>query len=57
MTILGVKKFINVNINKLDDYKSHSLKLIIIKKLFKTKSKLLLNKINKIKKYGKKNSS
>ena len=57
MTILGVKKFINVNINKLDDHKSHSLKAEYYKKFLKTKSKLLLNKINKIKSYGKKNSS
>ena len=57
MTILGVKKFINVNINKLDDHKSHSLKAEYYKKFFKTKSKLLLNRINKIKSYGKKNSS
>ena len=57
MTILGVKKFINVNINKLDDHKSDSLKAEYYKKFLKTKSKLLLNKINKIKSYGKKNSS
>ena len=57
MTILGVKKFINVNINKLDDHKSHGLKAEYYKKFFKTKSKLLLNRINKIKSYGKKNSS
>ena len=57
MTILGVKKFINVNINKLDDHKSHSLKAEYYKNFLKTKSKLLLNKINKIKSYGKKNSS
>jgi len=57
MTILGVKKFINVNINKLDDHKSHGLKAEYYKKFLKTKSKLLLNRINKIKSYGKKNSS
>ena len=57
MTIVGVKKFINANINKLDDHKSHSLKAEYYKKFLKTKSKLLLNKINKIKSYGKKNSS
>ena len=57
MTILGVKKFINVNINKLDDHKSHSLKADYYKKFLKTKSRLLLNKINKIKSYGKKDSS
>tara|TARA_B100000575_G_C22973120_1_gene561722 strand:- start:373 stop:753 length:381 start_codon:yes stop_codon:yes gene_type:complete len=57
MTIMGVKKFIDVNINKLDDHKSHSLKVDYYKQLLKTKSKLLLNKINKIKSYGKKDSS
>ena len=57
MTILGVKKFIDVNINKLDGHKSHSLRTEYYKKLFKTKSKLLLSKINKIKNYGKKDSS
>ena len=57
MTIVVVKKFINANINKLDDHKSHSLKAEYYKKFLKTKSKLLLNKINKIKSYGKKNSS
>ena len=30
MTILGVKNLLNSNINKLDDHKGHSLKLIII---------------------------
>ena len=57
MTIVGGKKFINANINKLDDHKSHSLKAEYYKKFLKTKSKLLLNRINKIKSYGKKNSS
>ena len=57
MTILGVKKFIYLNINKLDGHKSHSLRTEYYKKLFKTKSKLLLSKINKIKNYGKKDSS
>ena len=45
MTIVGVKKFINANINKLDDHKSHSLKAEYYKKFLKTKSKLLLNNI------------
>ena len=57
MTILGVKKFIDVNINKLDDHKSHSLKAEYYKKFLKTKSKVLLDKINKIKNYGDKDSS
>ena len=57
MTISGVKNLINLNINKLDDDKLHSLKADYYKKILKNKSKLLLNKINKIKNYGKKNSS
>ncbi len=57
MTILGVKNLINLNINKLDDDKIHSLKADYYKIILKNKSKLLLNKINKIKNYGKKNSS
>ena len=57
MTISGAKKLINLNMNKLDDYNSISLKADYYKKILKTKSNLLLEKINKIKKYGKKNSS
>ena len=57
MTISGAKKLINLNMNKLDDYNSISLKAEYYKKLLKTKSNLLLEKINKIKKYGKKNTS
>ena len=57
MTILGVKNLINLNINKLDDDKIHSLKADYYKIILKKKGKLLLNKINKIKNYGKKNSS
>ena len=57
MTISGVKKFINININKLDDHKSDSLKVDYYKNTLKNKSKKLLDKINKIKSYGKKNSS
>ena len=57
MTILGVKNLINLNINKLDDNKIPCLKADCYKIILKNKSKLLLNKINKIKNYGKKNSS
>ena len=56
MTINGVKKVLNTDINKLDDYNSHSLKANYYKKELIKKSKLILNKIKKIKKYGKKNS-
>jgi DNA-binding transcriptional MerR regulator len=57
MTISGVKNILNLNINKLDDYDSHSLKADYYKNSLKNKSKALLNKINRIKSYGKKNSS
>tara|TARA_A100001015_G_scaffold38361_1_gene42187 strand:- start:1464 stop:1844 length:381 start_codon:yes stop_codon:yes gene_type:complete len=57
MTIAGVKNLLNLKINKLDDHKSHSLKADYYKKSIKLKSKLLLEKLKKIKRYGKKNSS
>ena len=57
MTISGVKKVLNSNPNKLDDYNSNSLKTNYIKLNLKKKSKKILDKLNKIKKYGQKNSS
>ena len=57
MTVSGVKRLINSNINKLDDYNINSLKNNHYKKFLKVKSKELLNKLNKIKAYGKKNTS
>ena len=57
LSVSGVKKIINYGVNKLDAYDSHSLKAEYYKKNLKVKSKLLLNRIKKIKKYGKKNSS
>tara|TARA_B100000963_G_scaffold308015_1_gene283330 strand:+ start:664 stop:1044 length:381 start_codon:yes stop_codon:yes gene_type:complete len=57
MTISGVKRVLKSNINELDDSKSHGLKADYYKKFFKERSKKLLNKIIKIKSYGKKNSS
>ena len=57
MTILGVKNLLNSNINKLDDHKGHSLKADYYRNILKLKSKTLVEKINKIKNYGKKNSS
>jgi DNA-binding transcriptional MerR regulator len=57
MTISGVKKLLNLNINKLDDYDLDSLKADYYKNSLKNKSKNLLNKIKNLKKYGKKNSS
>ena len=56
MTISGVKNILNFNTNKLDGYNSDSLKADYYKKNFKDKSKSLLEKIKKLKKYGKKNS-
>ena len=57
MTISGVKSLLNSNINKLDDHKGHSLKADYYKNILKLKSKTLVEKINKIKNYGKKNTS
>ena len=57
MTVLGVKKLLNFKANKLDVNNTHSLKADYYKNLLKGKSKVLLQKINKLKNYGKKNSS
>ena len=57
MTILGAKSLINKKVNKLDDDNSHGLKADYYKNLVKIKSKVLLEKIKKLKNYGKKNSS
>tara|TARA_B100000424_G_C22603016_1_gene336741 strand:+ start:112 stop:492 length:381 start_codon:yes stop_codon:yes gene_type:complete len=57
MTVSGVKNLLKLNINKLDDYNDDGLKAEYIKKNLKIKSKTLLEKIKKIKSYGKKNSS
>tara|TARA_B100001057_G_C22496675_1_gene812332 strand:- start:70 stop:450 length:381 start_codon:yes stop_codon:yes gene_type:complete len=57
MTISGVKKLINPKRNKLDDTHSLSLKTDYYKNSLKLKSKKLLEKINKLKSYGKKNTS
>tara|TARA_Y100000389_G_C17461104_1_gene521779 strand:+ start:1194 stop:1580 length:387 start_codon:yes stop_codon:yes gene_type:complete len=57
MTISGVKNAIKLNTNTLDDYNSYSLKADYQKKSFKLKSKKILDKIKKLKIYGKKVSS
>ena len=57
MTISGVKNLLGSNTNKLDDHDSHSLKADYYKKYIKSKSKSLLEKIKKIRTYGKKNTS
>ena len=56
MTISGVKNVLKSNINSLDDYNSYSLKADYHKKVIKDKSKKILEKLKKIKKYGKKNT-
>ena len=56
LTINCVKNLLNSNINKLDDYDSHSLKTDYFKKNLKEKSFKVLEKIKKLKKYGKKNT-
>ena len=57
LTISGVKEFIKFSTNKLDENKLDSLKADYYKHNLKIKSKLILDKINKIKKNGKKNTS
>ncbi len=57
MTIIGVKTLLNKNTIKLDDNDSHGLKTEYYKDFLKAKSKSILEKINKIKTYGKKNTS
>ena len=52
LTIEGAKNVLNKDINKLDEYNSNSLKAQYIKK----KTRVILNKIRNLKKYGKKNS-
>ena len=57
LTINGVKNILNSKINKLDDYNYNSLKASYLKNNFKIKSEKILSRLNKLKKYGKKNSS
>ena len=57
MTINGVKNVLNSKINKLDEYDSDSLKADYYKNNLKVKSRQILNKLQNLKKYGKKNSS
>jgi DNA-binding transcriptional MerR regulator len=56
MTINGAKNTLNLKINKLDDHNSLSLKTNYYKINIEKKSKIILEKIKKIKNYGKKNS-
>ena len=56
MTVAGVRNLLNKNVKKLDDLDVHSLKADYYKNNLKYKSKIILDKIKKIKSYGKKNS-
>ena len=57
MTISGVKSILNTYTINLDDRNSDSLRTDIYKDILKLKSRSLLNRIKKIKSYGKKNAS
>ena len=57
MTISGVKNMLNSNLNELDDNNKISLKTNYYKNSLKLKTKKLLDKIQRIKIYGKKNTS
>ncbi len=56
LTISGVKNELNSNNYKLDDYNSLSLKADYYRFNLKKKSKKILYKLNRLKKYGKKNT-
>ena len=55
MTVNGVKNVLKYKIYKLDDYNSNSLKAEYYKSKVIEKSKKVLIKLKKLKKYGKKN--
>ena len=57
MTISGVKNLLNQKINDLDYTNTISLKADYYKNNLSTKSKKILEKIKKIREYGKKNTS
>ncbi len=56
LTIEGAKKVLNSKTNKLDVYNSDSLKTSYYKTIIKDKSNKILDKLNKMKNYGKKNT-
>ncbi len=56
LRINGVKKILKKKIKSLDEYNSISLKTDYQKNYLKTKTNTLLQKIRKLKNYGKKNS-
>ena len=55
MTIKGAKNILNRKIKELDVSNSNSLQAVYYKKVLKDKSSRILEKIKKLKKYGKKN--
>ena len=57
MTILGVKNILKLGSKVLDVNNHDSLRNIVLNKNFKSKAIKLLQKIKKMKNYGKKNSS
>ena len=57
ISIKGIKNILRTKIKGLDANDVHSLRNIYQKEILKTKTNKLLNKINKIKNYGKKVSS
>ena len=57
MTISGVKNLLNQKINDLDYTNTISLKADYYKNNLSTKSKKILERIKKIREYGKKNAS
>ena len=57
LTISGVKNLIKFSTNELDDYDTHGLQNEYYRNKLKSKSKVILEKIKKLKFYGKKNSS
>ena len=56
MTIKGVKSILNAKHKKLDDYNLDGLKADYYKKNINIRTKNLLEKIRKLKRYGKKNT-
>ncbi len=56
LTIKGVKRVLNSNFKQLDGYKSYGLKADYYKDRIKIKSKSVLERLNKLKKNGKKNT-
>jgi len=56
MKVIGVKKVLKSKINSLDDYNSFSLKTDYLKQDIKIKSKKILEKIENLKRHGKKNT-